>query len=119
MHVRAKFWANNPAAMDLLGGMLHYDPLKRLTCEQALAHAFFKQVRSAAVYCSNMSGWAASLAWSRAGTQHEHMKALPCCKDWSLASGPCKACVQDLWLMCPAAVSWCNSQTRQRTHAAC
>ena len=44
LHVRAKFWANNPAAMDLLGGMLHYDPLKRLTCEQALAHPFFKQV---------------------------------------------------------------------------
>ena len=41
---RAKSWASNPLAMDLLGGMLHYDPLKRLTCQQSLEHPFFKQV---------------------------------------------------------------------------
>jgi mitogen-activated protein kinase 7 len=31
----------NPLAIDLLGQMLHFDPIKRISCEQALNHPYF------------------------------------------------------------------------------
>jgi mitogen-activated protein kinase 1/3 len=49
--LKAMYPAADPAAIDLLGQMLQFNPRKRCTAEQALEHRFFKDIRRADLEC--------------------------------------------------------------------